>query len=76
MHIHGTVSSFGALFEELMMYGRNNHYTLIIDEFQNVLSINKAIPSEIQDIWDRHKDSTTVNLIFLRFNLFDDETDI
>ena len=63
LHIHGTVNSFGALFEELMMYGRNNHYTLIIDEFQNVLSINKAIPSEIQDIWDRHKDSTTVNLI-------------
>ena len=33
-----------------MMYGLGNHYTLIIDEFQNVLSINKAIPSEIQDI--------------------------
>ena len=63
LHIHGTVNSFGALFEELMIHGRNNHYTLIIDEFQNVLSINKAIPSEIQDIWDRHKDSTTVNLI-------------
>ena len=63
LHIHGTVNSFGALFEELMVYGRNNHYTLIIDEFQNVLSINKAIPSEIQDIWDRYKDSTTVNLI-------------
>lgn len=63
LHIHGTVNSFGTLFEELMVYGRNNHYTLIIDEFQNVLSINKAIPSEIQDIWDRYKDSTTVNLI-------------
>ena len=63
LHIHGTVNSFGALFEELMVYGRNNHYTLIIDEFQNVLSINRAIPSEIQDIWDRYKDSTTVNLV-------------
>ena len=63
LHIHGTVNSFGTLFEELMIYGRNNHYTLIIDEFQNVIGINKAIPSEIQDIWDRYKDSTTVNLI-------------
>ena len=63
LHIYGAVDSFRALFEELMRYGRNNHYTLIIDEFQNVLNINKAIPSEIQDIWDRYKDSTSVNLI-------------
>lgn len=63
LHVHGRITSFGALFEELMIYGRDNHYTLIIDEFQNLLGINKAIPSEIQDIWDRYKDVTTVNLI-------------
>ena len=51
LHIHGNVTSFGTLFEELMIYGRENHYTLIIDEFQNFLGINKAIPSEIQDVW-------------------------
>ncbi|MGM9688514.1 MAG: ATP-binding protein [Alloprevotella sp.] len=63
LHIHGNVTSFGTLFEELMIYGRENHYTLIIDEFQNFLGINKAIPSEIQDVWDRYKDSTTVDLV-------------
>ena len=63
LRIHGKVSSFGALLEELMIYGRDHHYTLIIDEFQNFLQVNKAIPSEIQDVWDRHKDTTTVNLI-------------
>ena len=63
LHIHGKMTSFGALFEELMQYGHENHYTLIIDEFQNFLGINKAIPSEIQDVWDRHKEGTTVNLI-------------
>ena len=63
LHIHGRVTSFRELFEELMRYGRDHHYTLIIDEFQNFLSINKAIPSEIQDIWDRQKDHSTVNLI-------------
>lgn len=63
LRIHGKINSFGALLEELMLYGRTNHYTLIIDEFQNFLSVNKAIPSEIQDVWDRHKDNTTVNLI-------------
>lgn len=63
LRIHGKINSFGALLEELMLYGRTNHYTLIIDEFQNFLSVNKAIPSEIQDVWDRYKDNTTVNLI-------------
>lgn len=63
LHIHGRINSFGALLEELMLYGRTIHYTLIIDEFQNFLSVNKAIPSQIQDVWDRYKDSTTVNLI-------------
>ena len=63
LQIYGQTSSFGQLFEELMKYGIANHYTLIIDEFQNVLTINKAIPSIIQDIWDRYKDRTHVNLI-------------
>lgn len=63
MHIYGQIHSFGSLFEELMAYGRENHYTLIIDEFQNFLSINKAIPSEIQDVWDRMRATTHVNLI-------------
>ena len=63
LKVYGQASSFGQLFEELMKYGIDNHYTLIIDEFQNFLTINKAIPSVIQDIWDRYKDNTHVNLI-------------
>ena len=46
-----------------MRYGIDNHYTLIIDEFQNFLSINRSIPSSIQDVWDRYKDRSRVNLI-------------
>lgn len=63
MQIFGQTTSFGELFEQLMRYGADNHYTLIIDEFQNFLSINRAIPSSIQDLWDRYKDSTHVNLV-------------
>lgn len=63
IQIYGQTTSFGQLFEELMMYGKEHHYTLIIDEFQNFLSINKAIPSVLQGIWDRLKDTTHVNLI-------------
>lgn len=63
VQIFGQTSSFGELFEQLMRYGIDNNYTLIIDEFQNFLSINKSIPSSIQDVWDRHKDRARVNLI-------------
>ena len=61
--IYGQPNSFGDLFEALMEYGKDHHFTLIIDEFQNLLSVNKAIPSVIQDIWDRQKDHSRVNLI-------------
>ena len=63
IQIFGQTSSFGELFEQLMRYGTDNNYTLIIDEFQNFLSINKSIPSSIQDVWDRYKDRARVNLI-------------
>lgn len=63
LQLYGQVNSFGSLFKELMKYGESHHYTLIIDEFQNLLAINAAIPSEIQDIWDRNKDKTRVNLV-------------
>lgn len=63
LQIYGKIDSFRQLFEQLMQYGKNESYTLIIDEFQNLLNVNKAIPSEIQDIWDRYKDSTKVNFI-------------
>lgn len=63
IHFYGQITRFGELFQALMDYGRDHHFTLILDEFQNVLSINKAIPGEIQDIWDRNKDQSHVNLI-------------
>ncbi len=63
MQIFGQTTSFGELFEQLMRYGIDHNYTLIIDEFQNFLSINKSIPSSIQDVWDRYKDRSHVNLI-------------
>ena len=50
IQIYGQVTSFGELFEQLMRYGMDRQYTLIIDEFQNFLSINKSIPSSIQDV--------------------------
>lgn len=57
------ISSFSNLFETLMGIGRNMSYNLIIDEFQEFFYINETIYSQMQDIWDRYKDTTHVNLI-------------
>jgi AAA+ ATPase superfamily predicted ATPase len=35
----------------------------VIDEFQDLERVNPAIFSEIQDLWDRYKDSAKINLI-------------
>lgn len=57
------ISSFSNLFETLMGIGRNMSYNLIIDEFQEFFYINETVYSQMQDIWDRYKDTTHVNLI-------------
>ena len=63
LQLYGQVEDFGSLFKELMKYGENHHFTIIIDEFQNLMGVNAAIPSVMQDIWDRNKDKTHVNLV-------------
>ena len=50
LQIYGRMESFAQFFETLMQYGRDNHFTLVLDEFQNLLKVNPAIPSHIQDI--------------------------
>ena len=63
LHIYGHLESFAQFFEQLMEYGKEHHFTIVFDEFQNFLKVNPAIPSHIQDIWDRYHESTTVNLV-------------
>lgn len=79
LQIYGRMESFAQFFETLMQYGRDNHFTLVLDEFQNLLKVNPAIPSHIQDIWDRYHTSTHVNLIAcgsifsMMHNIFDND---
>ena len=54
---------FHDIFRQLMAYGENNNYTLVIDEFQELEKINKSIMSSIQELWDRYKRRTKVNMI-------------
>lgn len=62
-YIAPEITSFASLFETLMGIGRNKAFNLVIDEFQEFYYINPSVYSQMQDIWDRYKDTTHVNFI-------------
>ncbi len=57
------IVSFRDLFTTLMEAGKTMHFNLVIDEFQDFTYVNEAIFSHIQDVWDRYKDVSQVNLV-------------
>lgn len=57
------VRSFRDIFSILMQEGGHRPFTVAIDEFQNFGDANPSIFSDIQDIWDRYRLNTHVNLI-------------
>ena len=61
--IPGKVYSFTELFEFVMGLGTKHKFNLIIDEFQEFFNINPSIYSGMQDIWDRYRTKTNINLI-------------
>lgn len=61
--ILGEFKKFSTLFEYIMQLAQNRAFTLIIDEFQEFLSINNTIYSDMQNIWDSYKDNTKLNLV-------------
>lgn len=63
LQIFGTITTFRDLFEQLMIFATKEHYTLIIDEFQEFDNINPSIFSEIQNLWDTYKDTARINFI-------------
>ncbi|GMO24267.1 MAG: ATP-binding protein [Termitinemataceae bacterium] len=78
MPIFGVVNSFGDFFTQLMLFSKTNEFTLVIDEFQEFLSVNPAIFGEIQNAWDRYKTGSKINFIAcgsvysLLMNIFED----
>lgn len=63
IQIFGTITRFKDLFEQLLIVGTQQHYTLIIDEFQEFENINPSIFSDIQHLWDQYKDRAKINFI-------------
>jgi hypothetical protein len=59
----GEIRNFSDIFTLLIELSRTERITLIIDEFQEFFSINPAVYSEIQGIWDRNKATCKLNLI-------------
>jgi len=60
----GEYYSFAKLFEYLLELAKERHFTLVVDEFQEFLSINKTIYSDLQNLWDSYKDISKLNLVF------------
>lgn len=61
--IFGELRSFKDLFGFLMDLSKTHHFTLIIDEFQEFMSVNPSIYSDMQNIWDAGKTTSKINLI-------------
>lgn len=57
------MDSFTEVFRFLLEQGKNQKFTLVIDEFQEFININESIYSDIQNYWDQYRTSTNVNFI-------------
>ena len=61
--IHGQFFKFAKLFEYLLEVAVQKHFTLVIDEFQEFLSVNSTIYSDMQNLWDSYKEKAKMNLV-------------
>lgn len=61
--IYGTPTRFSELFKLLMQHASQEHFTLIIDEFQDFDRVNPSIFSDIQNIWDQYAPQAKINFI-------------
>ena len=59
----GQYNHIADLLEHLMKISAANPFTLIIDEFQELLNIDVSIIGDIQRVWDLNKDNSRINLL-------------
>ena len=57
------IQSFRSLFQYLMELATQRPFNLVIDEFQEFHNINESLFSDMQNIWDRYRKHTRMNLI-------------
>ena len=61
----GEIKTFKDIFALLLEIAKREHFTLIVDEFQEFHNINPSVFSEIQHLWDLNKAKCKLNLIFI-----------
>lgn len=61
--VFGRIEQFKDVFSLLINVAAQQPITLVIDEFQEFFRINPSIYSDLQNIWDKHKETTKMNLI-------------
>ncbi len=59
----GTSRRFSEILRYLMQLSQTQSFTLVIDEFQDFYRVNKAVFSEIQNIWDEYEKTSHINLV-------------
>ena len=59
----GSSRYFSEIFRYLMRLSQTKSFTLVIDEFQDFFRVNKAVYSEMQDIWDEYEKTSKINLV-------------
>lgn len=59
----GGSKHFKDVFRYLMQLSVTQSFTLVIDEFQDFLRINKSVFSDMQNIWDEFEKTSHINLI-------------
>lgn len=57
------MDAFIEVFRFLLEQGKNQKFTLVIDEFQEFININESVYSDIQNYWDQYRTVTNVNFI-------------
>ena len=59
------IKSFRSIFQSILELAKTRPFNLIIDEFQEFEYINRAVYSEIQNLWDQYRKDTHLNLILM-----------
>lgn len=57
------INTFASLFTYLMELAVGKVFNLVIDEFQEFYNINESVYSDMQNIWDKYRKRTRMNLI-------------
>lgn len=63
LKIFGHIETLQELFEQIFIFSETCHFSLAVDEFQDLEFVNKSFFSQLQNIWDSHKEKSKLNLI-------------